>query len=122
MDQISFARQLRREMTPAERHLWALLRLQFAGFKFRRQAPRGPYFLDFVCLKQHLVIEVDGGQHSGCEADRVRDAWLTAQGFQVLRFWNPEVMQNLEGVELAIEAALNGPSSPLTRTFSPQAA
>jgi len=80
-------------MTEAERRLWRGLRMrQMAGFKFRRQVPLGPYIVDFVCLEARLVIEVDGGQHAGSEHDRVRDAWLEAQGFRMLRFWNSEVL------------------------------
>ncbi len=70
------------------------------GIKFRRQAPIGAYIVDFVAFESRLVIEVDGGQHAedGKDNDMRRDAWLSSQGFTVLRFWNNEVLQNLEGV------------------------
>ncbi|MEW5972259.1 MAG: ATP-dependent RNA helicase HrpA [Pseudomonadota bacterium] len=107
-----FARSLRHNQTEAEQKLWQQLRAhRFEGAKFRRQHPLGPYVVDFVCLEKHLVIELDGGQHSEAEAyDRQRDAWLEGQGFRVLRFWNNEVMQNLEGVLEAIRLALQSPS------------
>ncbi|MEF3194274.1 MAG: DUF3418 domain-containing protein, partial [Halothiobacillaceae bacterium] len=106
------ARKLRARSTEAERKLWYQLRARrFDGTKFRRQHPLGPYIVDFVCLESHLVIELDGGQHSEAESyDRQRDAWLNAQGFRVLRFWNNEVMQNLDGVLEAIHQALHSPS------------
>jgi very-short-patch-repair endonuclease len=70
------------------------------GIKFRRQEPVGDYIVDFVAFENRLVIEVDGGQHAEDEKDKdiLRDAWLRSQGFKVLRFWNNEVLQNLEGV------------------------
>lgn len=93
------ARELRRGMTLAERTLWRVLKdRQLGGFRFRRQHPVGPYIVDFVCLEAGLVIEVDGGQHMDAATDRVRDAFLQREGFHVLRFWNNEVMANLDGV------------------------
>ncbi len=68
------------------------------GLKFRRQQPIGSYIVDFVCFSKMLVIEVDGGQHAENEKDKQRDAWLRGEGFKVLRFWNNEVLQNIEGV------------------------
>jgi very-short-patch-repair endonuclease len=79
---------------------------RFFGYKIRRQTPRGPYILDFVCFERRLVIEVDGGQHNGSASDEVRDAWLRAERFRVLRVWNNEVLTNLDGVLLEIERAL----------------
>jgi len=71
-----------------------------AGIKFRRQEPIGNYIVDFVAFEKRLVIEVDGSQHAEEEKDKdiQRDAWLNRQGFRVLRFWNNEVLQNIEGV------------------------
>jgi very-short-patch-repair endonuclease len=93
------ARTLRARMTDAERKLWFALRdRRFAGFKFRRQVPIDRFIADFVCFEARLVIEVDGGQHAGSLQDRWRDRWLAANGFVVLRFWNNEVLLNLEGV------------------------
>ena len=100
------ARELRADMTDAERKLWQLLRKrQVAEFKFRRQVPIGNYIADFVCANAKLVLEVDGGQH-GTPSDAERDRWLVAQGYRVLRFWNNEVETNLDGVYGRIEAAL----------------
>ncbi len=108
------ARTLRRNQTDAERKLWLLLRdRRFAGFKFRRQHPLGPYVADFVCLKRRLVIEVDGGQHADrAAADAVRTDWLAAQGYRVLRFWNNQVLGQAQAVLQVIEEALDGHPSP----------
>jgi lysyl-tRNA synthetase class 2 len=91
---------MRAQPTDAERRLWSKLRYeQLEGQKFRRQAPVGPYIVDFVCFPMRLIIEADGGQHATDERrDAVRTAWLEAQGFRVLRFWNNEVLSNTEGV------------------------
>lgn len=96
------ARKLRAEMTPQERKLWAELRElnRMLGLHFRRQAPIGPFIAVFADLGRRLVIEVNGG-----ERDMRRDEWLNAQGFQVLRFWNPEVSGSLEGMmQLVLDA------------------
>lgn len=104
----SRAKELRNNPTEAERILWQHLRLrQFGGYKFRRQQPLGNYIVDFVCLGKRLVVEVDGGQHNSQHSyDERHDAWLEQQGFRVLRFWNNEVLQNVEGVKGAIWQAL----------------
>lgn len=96
----TFSRQLRSEMTAAETHLWQHLRArQVCGKKFRRQHPVGKYILDFACIEARLAIEVDGGQHNELQNhDNQRTAWLEVQGWRVLRFWNNEVLQNIEGV------------------------
>jgi len=101
------ARRLRREMTEAEKRIWYLLRRrQFGGLNFRRQAPIEPYIVDFACLSIRLVIELDGGQHgANAEKDAKRTAWLESQGYRVLRFWNNEVFENLDGVLHKISAA-----------------
>ncbi|CAB3797255.1 hypothetical protein LMG28688_04486 [Paraburkholderia caffeinitolerans] len=92
-------------MTDAEQLLWRHLRAhRLCGHKFRRQQPIGPYIVDFVHFGARLVIEADGGQHNGSAGDAVRDAWLQSQGFTVLRFWNDEILLNIEGV---LEAVLN---------------
>ena len=105
---IDQARRLRRDSTEAEKLLWSRLRDRaVTGCKFRRQHAIGRYVVDFVCLEQALVIEVDGGQHAiDAERDRERTEWLEGRGFRVLRFWNNEVVKNPEGVFSAIEAAL----------------
>ena len=94
------ARELRRNPTDAERLLWQKLRYwQVDGCKFRRQQPLDYYIVDFVCLQKRLIIELDGGQHMN-EAgyDKVRDSWLRDQGFGVLRFWNNDVLKNVDEV------------------------
>src|SRR5215813_1337472 len=107
------ARSLRKRMTPQEVKLWVHLRSwRKQGFHFRRQAPREGHIVDFVCLKHRLVVEVDGGQHNfdaHARRDAVRDSQLAAQGFRVLRFWNNEVDQNMEGVLTLIDDALRNP-------------
>ena len=113
------ARRLRRDSTAAERVMWGELRAhRFQGFGFRRQAPIGPYIADFVCHERRLVIELDGGQHDGSESDARRDRMLRQVGFQILRFWNNDVAENLEGVLLRIREALI-PADPLSPTLSP---
>jgi very-short-patch-repair endonuclease len=101
------ARALRARMTDAECKLWFALRdRRFAGFKFRRQVPIDRFIADFVCFEARLVIEVDGGQHAGSLRDRWRDRWFAANGFRVVRFWNNEVLSNLEGVLTVLSAEL----------------
>jgi very-short-patch-repair endonuclease len=96
------ARELRNNPTDAERVLWGQLRLwQLDGYKFRRQQPLGRYIVDFVCLEKRVVVEVDGGQH-GDQVDAHRDNWLREQGFVVLRFWNNEVLKNMDAVREVI--------------------
>ena len=91
---------------------------QLYGWKFRRQHPYGDYVLDFVCIDAKLIVEVDGGQHvERRQDDEVRDACLRAAGFQVLRFWNNQVMQELEAVVETIAAAL--PATPPPSRPSP---
>lgn len=103
------ARRLRREMTDAERRLWYALRdRRFAGWKFRRQETIGPFIVDFVCMAARLIVEVDGGQHSE-EADADRTAVLEARGFRMIRFWNNEVLGNLNGVMIRLAEALGPP-------------
>ena len=92
------ARRLRNNLTEAEKHLWYMLRLENLGVKFRRQEVIGRYVVDFVSYERRLVIEVDGGQHAGSQADKVRDQWLRGEGFEVLRFWNNDVLGNRDGV------------------------
>jgi very-short-patch-repair endonuclease len=104
------ARKLRKRLTLQEVKLWVKLRkLKPLGFRFRRQAPIGPYIVDFVSFTSRLVIEADGGQHnmaSGIRSDHVRDDFLRSQRFRVLRFWNSDIDANLEGVMETIFVAL----------------
>jgi very-short-patch-repair endonuclease len=86
-------------MTDAEVRLWFALRdRRFAQFKFRRQVAIGPYIADFVCFDARVVVEVDGGQHVDSIPDARRDHWFRANDFYVVRFWNHDVLRNLEGV------------------------
>ena len=104
-------RVLRKNMTEAEHMLWRDLRRgQIDGYKFRRQHPFGDYILDFVCLEAKLVIELDGSQHAEFqEKDGCRTADLERAGFKVLRFWNNEVLHELEVVKESIWQALQTP-------------
>jgi len=99
---IAFARSLRKNQTDAERLLWFRLRgRQLEGFKFRRQERIGSYIVDFICFDKKVIVEIDGGQHNeddGRKRDEARADWLRNEGYRVLRFWNNEVMDNLDGV------------------------
>jgi very-short-patch-repair endonuclease len=101
-------RALRTNMTEAEQVLWKALRgRQFSGHKFRRQHPLGDYILDFVCLENNLIIEIDGGQHcSQSEYDEIRTKRLQSAGFHVIRFWNNEVLEEFEAVKEKIWMAI----------------
>ncbi|MBN8980050.1 MAG: endonuclease domain-containing protein [Rhizobiales bacterium] len=111
------ARALRKRLTPQEVKLWVRLRqLKALKFHFRKQAPIGHYIVDFVSFNRRLVIEADGGQHglrSNMKADSVRDEFLSSQGFQILRFWNSEIDQNLDGVLAKIMRSLETPTPAL---------
>ncbi len=108
---VNRARALRSKMTDAERILWQGLRgKQVNGYRFRRQHPIEPFFADFACIEHKLVVELDGGQHQEqLEYDQQRTAFLASQGWRVLRYWNNDVFQNLEGVLSNIAAALGVP-------------
>ena len=102
-------RTLRSNMTDAERKLWQGLRgRQMDGHKFRRQLPIGPYIVDFACLDARLIIEVDGGQHLDNPTDQARDAWLAAEGYRVLRYWDNDVLTRTEAVLEDVWAVLHG--------------
>ena len=105
---------MRKSFTDAELSLWQLLRNRnLKAFKFRRQHPLGPYIADFVCLDQRLVIEVDGGQHlEQARYDSKRTDDLRAAGYQVLRFWDNDVLQRTDDVVQAIFSALHGTPHP----------
>ena len=102
------ARQLRKELTPAEGKLWAYLRgNKLNGVNFRRQHPIGNFIADFCSVKRKLVIELDGSQHlEQDEYDIERTKYLESLGYLVIRFWNSQVMNNIEGVVEAIKVAL----------------
>jgi very-short-patch-repair endonuclease len=91
------ARRLRRDATDAEKRLWRALREVFPNAKFRRQTSVGPYIADFLSFRHMVIVEVDGGQHT-VEADASRTAYLSRQGYRVVRFWNHEVLENCDGV------------------------
>ena len=103
---IGYAKELRIRSTDAERLLWRHLRAKrMDGLKFRRQHPMGKYIVDFVCLEEKIVIELDGGQHTepAAEAyDGLRDNRLEKQGYRVLRFWDNDVLLNIQGILEAI--------------------
>ncbi|WP_313643812.1 endonuclease domain-containing protein [Stenotrophomonas sp.] len=117
MQQLKFAKSLRKNMTEAEHRLWRLLRAhRLLGEKFRRQQPLGPYVVDFVHFGARLIVEADGGQHNQSRQDARRDAWLESQGFTVLRFWNNEILGNGDAVLeviLATVSALSPNPSPV---------
>jgi very-short-patch-repair endonuclease len=120
---VARARRLRRDMTQAERKLWWKLReLSAGGSHFRRQATIGPYFADFACHINRIVIEIDGGQHGDGDGtplgrDQRRDAYMRRNGYRVLRFWNIEVRENIEGVLTVISDVLK--MTPPTPNPSP---
>ena len=104
------ARRLRTDQTDAETVLWNRIRnRQIDGHKFVRQQPIGNYVCDFVCRERLLIIEVDGGQHNESAADAIRDRRLNEEGYKVLRFWNNDVLGNIDGVLEMIQAALSAP-------------
>jgi very-short-patch-repair endonuclease len=106
---IRLGRRLRANQTDAETVLWNRIRnRQIDGHKFGRQVPIGRYICDFVCREKQIVIEVDGGQHAESSADAIRDNYLIAEGYRVLRFWNNDVLGNLEGVLTTIQSELRG--------------
>jgi very-short-patch-repair endonuclease len=104
---VTRARALRLGATSAERRLWLALREGLPEARFRRQVPIGPYIVDFCSHAARLVIEVDGSQHQGAAGyDAARTRFLEGEGYRVLRFWNNEVAESLDGVLTAILAAL----------------
>lgn len=107
------ARKLRRHATDAEKRLWSALREKLPEAKFRRQVPLGPYIADFASHRVKLVVEVDGGQHgepNNAAKDAARTRFLESEGYRVLRVWNNDVLENLEGVMKQIATALAAPA------------
>jgi len=107
------ARLLRQDSTNVERRLWYRLRSRsINGHKFVRQEPIGPCIVDFVCRAKRLIVELDGGQHADSQRDRVRDKWLVDHGYRVVRFWNNDVMKNINGVLETIATELDVETPP----------
>ena len=106
------AKKLRREATDAEKRFWMYLRArQLNGYKFRRQQPMGNYIVDFICFETQLIIEVDGGQHvEARQKDDERTEWLQHQGYEVIRFWNHEVLENTDDVLHVIAEQCDSPA------------
>ena len=99
--------ELRKELTPAERKLWSVIRNDQLGVNFRRQHAIGNYIPDFVCIEKKLIIELDGSQHLEQQAyDQERTKQLNSLGYKVIRFWNNDVMKNMDGVIAVIIHAL----------------
>lgn len=114
------AKWMRANPTEAERHLWSMLRdRRLAAFKFKRQQIIEPYIVDFICLRRRLIIEADGSQHADNKDDVRRDSFLRGQGFQVLRFWNNQVLIEAGAVADAIHAALSPPHPPKPAAWAP---
>ena len=105
------ARNLRKNSTIQERRLWNLLKnRQFHNLKFKRKHPIGDYIVDFICKEAKVIIEIDGGQHNELENinyDKVRTEFLNSLGYKVVRFWNNEVYENIEGVLSKLEQEIN---------------
>ena len=111
---VNRARRLRRDSTDAEKLMWRALRTGLPAVKWRRQMPVGPYFADFACFAKRLIIELDGGQHAGAvEYDEARSRFLKSQGYHVVRFWNNDVLANVDSVIAAVAVQLSSsPSQP----------
>jgi len=109
----ALARGLRNRATDAENLLWRHFRAkQLSGLKFRRQAQIGNYIVDFVCFENKLVIEVDGGQHASKLNDKERERWLKKRGFKVIRFWNNDVLKDIESVLRSVWEEISISPSP----------
>jgi very-short-patch-repair endonuclease len=105
------ARKLRADMTDAERKIWTLLRTAFPAWRFRRQVPIRQYITDFASHRARLVIEIDGGQHHE-DIDAPRTAIIEKDGYRVIRFWNNDVLANIDGVATLLTKALDETSPP----------
>ena len=108
------AKKMRSNMTPAETKMWRFLRgKRFQGLKFKRQVLIGNYIVDFLCENKKIIIEIDGGQHNeelNIQSDNNRTHYLENNGYKVLRFWNDEVMKNINGVMEVIFREIEGKS------------
>jgi very-short-patch-repair endonuclease len=105
------ARALRHNESDAERNLWSRIRnSRLEGVKFRRQQPIGNYIVDFVSFEKKIIVEVDGGQHNDSIkiiSDKQRTAYLEGKGYRIIRFWNNDVLENIDGVLMKIQETLN---------------
>ena len=106
-NKINLARNLRKNSTPQEKLLWQIFRNHnFYGYEIRRQSPIGNYIVDFVCRDKKIIIEIDGGQHNELQNilnDNIRTEYLKSKGYKVIRFWNNEINENIEGVYLKLK-------------------
>ena len=111
-DKFKKARNLRREQTEQEKILWSIIRnRQFYGLKFKRQVPIGVYIADFCCNEKKLIIELDGGQHNepnNIKYDKKRTKFLENEGYKIIRFWNNDINDNLEGVYTKLKQEIFG--------------
>jgi len=114
LGQRDFSRQLRRDQTDVERKMWMLLRSRsLAGYKFRRQQPIGSYIADFCCFRPKLIVELDGGQHAErIEYDQKRTDFLKSEGFEVIRFWDVQVLEEMDSVLEVILKTLEERKTP----------
>ncbi len=118
---LNFAKNMRQTPTDAEAKIWYHLRAKrMCGVKFKRQVPMGAYIVDFVAKDLKLIVEIDGGQHND-QVDYERTAWLENQGFKVLRYWNNEVLTNIEGVLESIRMSLEPTQTPSPPAPHPRA-
>jgi very-short-patch-repair endonuclease len=102
------SRKQRQNQTDAEKLFWHSVKAKrFSGYKFRRQFPVGPFYADFVCVEAKLVVEIDGGQHNENQKDITRTLFLNKNGYEVIRFWNNEILGNIEGVLLSLSLTLS---------------
>ena len=110
----TFARTMRRIPTEPEKLFWSRVRdRRLGGYKFKRQMAIGSYIADFVCVERKLIIELDGGQHADRkEYDEKRDAFLRSKGFRIIRVWNIDLLQNIDGVMEMLSVELDSAPSP----------
>ncbi len=105
------SKQLRANATEAEKLLWQRIRNRQLGCKFRRQVEVGPYYPDFTCFELRLIIELDGGQHTQ-DKDKERTSVLERYGYTVIRFWNHDVLGNIDGVLETLQTAIAAQEKP----------
>ena len=110
-DKTILARNLRKTSTIQEKRMWNLLKnRQFYNLKFKRQQPIGNYIVDFICKEAKIIIEIDGGQHNNSkniEYDNIRTEFLNSLGYKVIRFWNNEIYENIDGVMSKLKEEIN---------------